>query len=120
LFQTALQSDSVALDILAEFGVAVSRYLVAGIKNYGLQTAKIDIVLSGGVFKARNAVLFETIGAEIHHVAPQANIINALYEPVVGAVLWALDGKYGGDLPAAIMANCRASAAELDLIRAKA
>ncbi len=120
LFQTALQADVVALNILAEFGVSVSRYLVAGIKRYGLEAAKIDVVLSGGVFKAGSTVLFETIAAEIHRTAPHASVINARYEPVVGAMLWALDEKFHGDLPDRVLANCQTSAEEFDLIRVTA
>ena len=117
LFEAAKKSDSVAQEIIFQFAVSVSRYPIAAIQKHEAQNLEMDIVLSGGLFKNKGTSLVETIRAEIHRVAPKARIIEALYEPVVGAMLMALDSKYHNKIPVAVMGNCHASAEELNLLR---
>ena len=119
LLAAAEKSDRVALDVLYQFALSVSRYPIAAIQKYGADRAEIDVVLSGGLFKAKGTLLQETIAAEIHRVAPAARIIEAEFEPVVGAMLQLLDTTYQGAIPPAVMQNCRASAGKLDLLRVK-
>ena len=117
MFEAAKKSDAVALGIISQFGASISRYPVAAIQKHKAQNLKMDIVLSGGLFKNKGTSLVETISAEIHRVAPNARIIEAAYEPVVGAMLMALDSKYRRQIPAEVMQNCHASAEKLNLLR---
>ena len=117
LFEAAAQSDPVALTIIWEFGLSISRYPIGAIQKRAAQDAEMDIVLSGGLFKAKGTSLVETITSEIHRVAPNAKIIEAEYEPVVGAMLLVLDTTYHGKIPATVMQNCRTSAEKLNLLR---
>jgi N-acetylglucosamine kinase-like BadF-type ATPase len=119
LFDAAEKSDQVALEIISQFGISISRYIVAAIQKHSAQNEEMDIVLSGGLFKIRDTSLIETITDEIHRVAPKARIIEAAYEPVVGALLLVLDSKYRGEIPVAVMQNCHASAKKLNLLRIK-
>jgi N-acetylglucosamine kinase-like BadF-type ATPase len=119
LFAAAEQSDRLALDILYQFALSVSRYPIAAIQKHGAQNVGMDIVLSGGLFKARSTLLAETIAAEIHRVAPAARVLEAEYEPVVGALLQVLDTTYQGAIPAVVRQNCRASAEKFALLRIK-
>jgi N-acetylglucosamine kinase-like BadF-type ATPase len=119
LFGAAGQSDPVALEIISQFGISISRYLIGAIQKHSAQNAEMDIVLSGGLFKTKGTSLIETIGDEIHRVAPNAKIIEATYEPVVGAMLLVLDSKYHGEIPVAVMQNCHDSAEKLKLLRIK-
>ena len=119
LFEAAGQSDRVALEIISQFGVSISRYPIAAIQKHGAQNAEMDIVLSGGLFKAKDTLLIKTITDEIHRIAPNARIIEAAYEPVVGAMLLVLDSKYRGEIPPAVMRNCQTSAEKLNLVRIK-
>jgi len=119
LFEAAEESDRVALEIISQFGLSISRYPVAAIQKHRAQYAELDIVLSGGLFKAKGNLLTETVGAEIHRVAPNARIIEAPYEPVVGALLLVLDAKYQGAIPRAVLQNCRSTAEKLSLLRFK-
>ncbi len=118
LFEAAKKSDAVALEIISQFGTSISRYPIAAIQKHKAKNLEKDIVLSGGLFKNKGTSLVETISAGIHRVAPHARIIEAAYEPVVGAMLMALDLKYCGQIPAAIMQNCHASADRFTLLRA--
>jgi N-acetylglucosamine kinase-like BadF-type ATPase len=117
MFEAAKKSDAVALGIISQFGTSISRYPIAAIQKHKAQNLEMDIVLSGGLFKNKGTSLVETISAEIHRVAPNARIIEAAYEPVVGAMLMALDSKYRRQIPAAVMQNCHASAEKLKLLR---
>ncbi len=117
MFEAAKKSDAVALGIISQFGASISRYPIAAIQKHKAQNLEMDIVLSGGLFKNKGASLVETISAGIHRVAPNARIIEAAYEPVVGAMLMALDSKYRRQIPAAVMQNCHASAEKLNLLR---
>lgn len=119
LFEAEKRADPVARQIVTEFGISISRYIIAGIRKYDLLGVDMDIVLSGGVFKARSKLLFEIIGSEIQVAAPKARVIHALYEPVVGAALLAWDQVYGGAAPEAVLANCRKSVEHFDLMRIK-
>ncbi len=115
LFETAAQADRAALGVISEFGRSVSRYIVAGILKYGLQDKEMELVLAGGVFKARSSLLFDTIRAQIHRVAPKTKVLYAACEPVVGAVLFVLDELHGRPLPGTVAGNCRKSALEMGL-----
>jgi N-acetylglucosamine kinase-like BadF-type ATPase len=119
LFAAAEKSDRLALDVLYQFALSISRYPIAAIQKHGAHQAEIDIVLSGGLFKAKGTLLQETIATEIHRVAPAARVIEAEYEPVVGAILQLLDTTYQGAIPPSVMQNCRASAEKLELLRSK-
>jgi len=117
MFEAAKKSDAVALGIISQFGASSSRYPIAAIQKNKAQNLEMDIMLSGGLFKNKGTSLVETISTGIHRVAPKARIIEAAYEPVVGAMLMALDAKYGRQIPAAVMQNCHASAERLNLLR---
>ena len=117
VFEAAKKSDAVALEIISQFGISISRYPIAAIQKHKAHNLELDIVLSGGLFKNKGFSLEETISAQIHRVAPKARIIQAVYEPVVGALLLVLDSKYRRGIPAAVMQNCHASAEKLNLLR---
>jgi N-acetylglucosamine kinase-like BadF-type ATPase len=117
LFAAAEKSDRVALDVIYQFALSITRYPIAAIQKHGAHREEIDLVLSGGLFKAKCTLLAETIAAEIHRVAPAVRVIPAEYEPVVGALLQVLDTTYNDKLPSSVMQNCRASAEKLELLR---
>jgi len=116
LIDAALQNDAAALDIIFSFSTSIARYAAGSLKKYGLIGKDCDIVLSGGVFKSEHPLFFETIAAEIHRVSSQACVVNAEYEPVVGAALLGLEEA---GVPPQALETCRQSARELGLVRKK-
>jgi hypothetical protein len=68
------------------------------------------------VFKGVGPILTDTITACIHSVAPKAQIVNARYEPVVGAVLLGLE-KQGVLMNNTVKSNLDITAHQLGLIR---
>lgn len=91
LERVALAGDEVAKDVLRIFGRDIARYVTAGLRRFGMQDDEVDVVLSGSVFKCRAPELEDTVVTEILAEAPKAKIVECEYEPIVGAVLLALD-----------------------------
>ena len=91
LEQTALEGDAVSLQVLQKFGEDIARYPAAALRRFDLTGQAADVVLSGSVFKCRARVLQDTVIREIRKTAPKVNVIESIYEPVVGAVLSAFD-----------------------------
>ncbi len=88
--RAAQQGDHAAQHILASAGRALGELAVAVIRRLYMALESFAVVPFGGVFKAGDLILSpfrETIAA----TAPQAQIVLPRFEPVVGAVLLALD-----------------------------
>jgi N-acetylglucosamine kinase-like BadF-type ATPase len=117
LFEAAEQYDQVALDVIYAFGESLSRYVIAGARMYGLIGKPFDVVLSGGIFKAKLPLLMDVISALVHRVAPSASVINAQYEPVIGAAIMGLSRAHGGRLEKTVRDNCHRSAERFGLMR---
>jgi hypothetical protein len=66
--------------------------------------------------KGVGPILNDTLTAAIHSVAPKARLVNARYEPVVGAVLLGLE-KLGIAIDTSVKNNLDTTASQLDLIR---
>ncbi|GMK42381.1 kinase [Paenibacillus sp. CCS19] len=111
LFETLRKGDGVARDLVERFGRSVSRYAAAGIRSLDLQDAKTDVVLSGSIFKAKDRTLQAVIAASIAESAPNAEVVDSLYEPVVGAYLMALDVQHGRTFPMRTAALLESAAA---------
>ena len=93
--QAALRGDPVAAEMLTRFGRDEASYAVAALKRFGLDRAPVEVVLSGSVFKCRAPMLLDAVKQTILASAPQAVIIESAWEPVIGAVLLALDACSG-------------------------
>ncbi len=88
--RAAQQGDRTAQHILASAGRELGALATAVIRRLYMALESFAVVPFGGVFKAGELVLApfrETVAA----TAPQAQIILPRFEPVVGAVLLALD-----------------------------
>lgn len=117
LFEAANEEDEVALGVIYDFGVSLSKYVIAGAKKYDLVGKEFDVVLSGGVFKANNPLLQDTICAHVHRLTAKAKIINAEFEPVVGALIIGLEKIHGKNTEKNIYNNCHKTAKEKKLTR---
>lgn len=109
-------ADPVAVDVLCTFGRDIARYVTAGLRRFNMENDPVEVVFSGSVFKCRAKELQDTVRSEILAVAPNAQIIESIYEPIVGAVLLALD-DVGVSEKAEVLANIHKSAEEKKLFR---
>jgi N-acetylglucosamine kinase-like BadF-type ATPase len=91
LEQAAIDNDTVAVSVWERFGRQFGRYIAVGLKRFALLDTEVDVVLSGSIFKCKSPVLKKSVEDEIQKCAPKATIIDAEYEPVVGAYLLGLD-----------------------------
>jgi len=116
VFEEAEKGDQAARKIISYFGVGNAELLVNGINRLGMGELEFDIVLSGGIFKAKSPLLREILDREVKREVPNARFIEARYEPVVGAALLALE-KRGIALDSTIKSNIETSAQKLSLLR---
>ena len=91
VFQAARAGDEVAANILAAFGQGLAELVTAGLRRFEMTHLPVEVVLSGSIFKGEGGLLQQIMRDEIEQVAPQARLVDARYEPVVGAVLLALE-----------------------------
>ncbi|HYF79631.1 MAG TPA: BadF/BadG/BcrA/BcrD ATPase family protein [Symbiobacteriaceae bacterium] len=116
LVEAVRAGDAVAERIVGEFGERLARYVTAGLRRFAMTDLEQDVVLSGGIFKADLPGLRERVTQAIRRDVPGARAVDARYEPVVGALLLALEqrGEKGVSLETPAIA---ASAAQFKLIR---
>lgn len=91
LERAALLEDRVANSVWKRFGRQYGRYITAGLKKLDLLDRQVDVVLSGSIFKCKCNSLKLAVEDEILNHSPKAKVIDAEYEPVVGAYLLGLD-----------------------------
>jgi Predicted N-acetylglucosamine kinase len=115
LFEEADRNDPAALEIIYSYSKSISKYVTSAIKKYNIDTGVCIVVLSGGVFKAKNPLLHEAVCTHIHRVYSNLKIEQAKYEPVVGAALMELD-KLGPKNDEA-HELCKKEAERLNLVR---
>lgn len=118
LEKAALCKDKTAADIWKDYGRAIVVYLTARMKMMGSLDKTADIILSGSIFKCKFEAFKNTVKEEIWKAAPKANIIEAKYEPVIGAVLMALQEMNGG-LGLTVYENLEQSAKKFPIVRIK-
>ena len=116
VFEEAEKGDSTSIKIVTDFGEGCAELLTNGLQRLGMTRLQVEIVLSGGIFKAKSKILREPLEKYVLDTVPQARFIEARYEPVVGAALLALE-KRGINLDATIKSNLEVSAEKLSLLR---
>ena len=110
--------DPVAVDVLCTFGRDIAKYVTAALRRFDMLNDDVEVVLSGSVFKCRARELLNTVRAEILAAAPNVRIIESEYEPIVGAVLLALDDLCVSE-NATVLENIHRTAGQLGMFRKK-
>lgn len=116
LDKIAGEKDPVACRILENFGRELARYGVAAMRKLDLLEEPLEIVLSGSVFKCKSPDLMEGVRQEFSKAAPNAVMVNARFEPVVGAALIALD-EIRGEVTPEIYDNIEAAGGRFPILR---
>jgi N-acetylglucosamine kinase-like BadF-type ATPase len=116
VFEAANQGDIPAEAILRAFGEGYAGLAVAAMRRMNMLDLDVEVVLSGSIFKGRGSLLIDTIAEGIHSAAPKARLVNARFEPVVGAVLLGLEAQ-GLVVTDEAWSHLERSASELHLIR---
>lgn len=91
VFAEAAAGDAVARGILDRLAAELVAMANSLIKRLRLGKLEVEVVLAGGVFRARDADFYAAIEAGIRVAAPRARLVHLDYPPVCGAALLALD-----------------------------
>jgi N-acetylglucosamine kinase-like BadF-type ATPase len=116
VFDEGKKGDQAAINIITYFGVGCAELLVNGIKRLEMTDLDFEIVLSGGIFKAKSPLLRKILTRDVKKEVPHARFVDARYEPVVGAALLALENA-GIHPDNAVKSNIEASARKQSLLR---
>ncbi len=90
IFKAAEENDAVAIKVLQYFGYHWARFVIAGVRKLSMDYP-FELVISGGVFKAESDILINSFTENLKKEIGEFSIVEAKYEPIVGAVLLALD-----------------------------
>jgi N-acetylglucosamine kinase-like BadF-type ATPase len=106
--------DAVAAGIVERLADEVIGFAGAALHRLELTGADPDVVLGGGVLRAVSPGVVETIARGVEQVAPDARVVVAASEPIVGAALLGLDA-IGADASAKVRARAELDAAVAEL-----
>ncbi|WP_231637311.1 MULTISPECIES: N-acetylglucosamine kinase [Bacillales] len=94
MFEAAEQGDAVAIRILEEAGREHANAVNALIKRLGMEQEKFDVVLTGSVLsRGSSPHMVNAINEAVVAVAPHAKTVKLTVDPVVGAVMSAMDSS---------------------------
>jgi N-acetylglucosamine kinase-like BadF-type ATPase len=93
----AAADDAVAGTIVQRLAAEIVAMAAAAVERLGLEGTAVDVVLGGGVIRARDPRLEGAIERELAGRAPQAHVVIADGAPVIGAALLALDMLGGAE-----------------------
>jgi hypothetical protein len=102
--------DPVAAGIVRRLAEEVIAFATAAVGRLDLSGADPDVVLGGSLLRAVPPSVIATIAREVQRLAPDARILVAPSEPIVGAALLALDAV-GADGSATSRARAELDAA---------
>jgi N-acetylglucosamine kinase-like BadF-type ATPase len=91
LLDEATAGDPAALHICRQHGAALGDYALAAARRVGLQDTDFTLVMAGGVLRHPSPVLKTALVERVRAAAPGVRPVMSLFEPVVGAVLLALE-----------------------------
>lgn len=91
VFEASYSGDAVAQEILIQLGEEAGITAGAVIRRLDLEGSDVEVVLAGGMFRGKGALLPDTVAQVVHRTAPQARLVRPRFPPVVGAVLLALE-----------------------------
>jgi N-acetylglucosamine kinase-like BadF-type ATPase len=116
VFAAADCHDKVAIHIISKFAAGLAELVTTGLQRFAMTELAIEVVVSGSIFKTTNPILLDTLTQHIHNIAPRAKLVQARYEPVIGAAMLALE-KAGVIITPDIQQNIEKTSAALGLIR---
>jgi N-acetylglucosamine kinase-like BadF-type ATPase len=91
VFEAAAEGDAVAVAIVHEAGAEMGDNAVAVARQLALAAEEFDLVMAGGVFNSRSALLIDALVAPVRAYAPQVRPVVLDAPPAIGSVLLAMD-----------------------------
>ena len=99
LFEAAETGDEASRNLIVQMGTEVGVTANALIRRLSMGNRDVEVILGGGVFKGKGSLLFDTVKRVVSKEAPKARVVRLHREPVMGAVLLALEstGEVAGE-----------------------
>ncbi|MEK7793569.1 MAG: BadF/BadG/BcrA/BcrD ATPase family protein [Candidatus Hydrogenedentota bacterium] len=91
VFRAAVDGDAAARAILEGGGRYLAAMANAAARALDMTRDAFDLVTAGSVFRGEGRTLIDAMDADVSAVCPNAKLVMPLFEPVVGALLMALD-----------------------------
>lgn len=91
VFEAAREGDETACDILEEGGRYLGELANACARQLGMTQDAFEVVMTGSAFKGNSPVLADAMQMTIHRQCPDARMVRAAFEPVVGALLMGME-----------------------------
>ncbi len=91
VFEAAAQGDDPARAILRRAGCELAKGANLVIRKLGMEDEAFDLVLAGGLFKAQEPLMRDTLVAGVQETAPDARPTQLMAPPAVGGVLLAME-----------------------------
>lgn len=100
ILKIAAGHDQETCHMLEEFAARTVAFIFAGFRKMNISPKQEKIVLAGSVLKGADNYLTRTILAKIREREPEATVVMAEYEPVVGACVMGLRALHiqGGEI----------------------
>ncbi len=91
VFEAADAGDAVAQSIISHLAEEMFLAARAMIRQLGMQTLDLDIVVSGGLTRGKGPLLLDTLKSQLAAAFPLAKLQQVKIPPVIGAALLACD-----------------------------
>jgi N-acetylglucosamine kinase-like BadF-type ATPase len=91
VFATAAEGDAVARGLIEHQADEIAAMVCSAVRRLRLTDTDVDVVLGGGVARARDPILMARMSERVLACAPAARIAVVDQPPVVGAALVGLD-----------------------------
>ena len=108
LLDEAENGDATARQIVLVHGAALGEYAALAARRVGIEHTPFTLVLTGGVLRHPSRLLADALVDRVRATSPEARPVNSRFEPVVGAVLLALESA-GITVNSAVIARLAAS-----------
>ena len=118
VFDAANRGDKASITLIKQMAKAFAGLVQGGVRKFRMEEVAFEVVISGGIFKGKGSILIDTFTDEVKLVAPNASIVNAIYEPIIGAVLLGIE-YIGFEINKETLQNIDNSADNLGLTRNK-
>ncbi|MCL2819552.1 MAG: hypothetical protein FWD38_01775 [Oscillospiraceae bacterium] len=116
LFHAIEQNDAISLSYLDWLCKELVKYVEIGVNELSIGQRNLDVVLSGGVPKSGD-IMRERLHFYLTQALPNAVLIDAKLEPVVGALLLGYDRVYPDGIPKNITETLEQNCIDRKLLR---
>ncbi len=113
----AEKGDMISNEILKSFGENSARFVIAGLKRFDMLQEEVEVVISGSIFKCRLPIIKTAFEEKVRRDASQVIILDSRYEPIVGAIIMALEEFGEGGYSREVENNLNSSVVKCDLLR---